>query len=312
MGCKFWTMKAAADEPTTGELRIYGPIGPDDGMSWLFDEITPKQFAADLDGLGAVKNLHVYINSPGGDVFAGQAIHSMLQRHPAAVTVHVDGLAASIASIVAMAGDTVLMPPNAMMMIHNPWSGIAGDARDMRKMADTLDTIRESMIAAYQGKTGMDRTQLLGLLNSETWMTAAEAIDLGFADRIEETAPIAASLVRPGVVAINGLEIDLTRFRNAPAPETFLRDAGGRSRPTKRDLERALREAGLSQSAAKAVLARGYTAVETRDAGLEADPEREPEATTAAAEEAEEERAAIEAAYLDFQRSRAKGLGVAV
>lgn len=262
---KFWDFRAAEDAPSVGELLLYGPIGPDDGMGWLFDEITPKQFREDLDGLGDIAELRVMINSGGGDVFAGQAIHSMLVRHQARVTVYVDGLAASIASIVAMAGDTVVMPRNAMMMIHNPWTIGVGDAREFRKLAETLDGIRDAMIAAYEGKTGLSRAELLPLLNAETWMTADEAVAMGFADEIEQAKQVAAALVRPGIVAINGQQFDLGHYRNAPAFAELSRDAAAQHAPTKRAVERALRDVGLSQSAARAFVARAYQPDPPRD-----------------------------------------------
>jgi ATP-dependent Clp protease, protease subunit len=256
---KFWEFRAAgADEPKTGELLLYGPIGSDDGLGWLFDDMTPKQFHEELTGLGDVEQIRVMINSPGGDVFAGQAIHSMLTRHPAAVTVFVDGLAASIASIVAMAGDTVVMPRNAMMMVHNPWSVEVGDARAFRKMADTLDGVRDSMIAAYESKTGKPRAEILALLNAETWMTAEQAVEMGFADEVEEKKKVAASLVRPGIVAINGREFDLGHYRNAPTFPDAERDAG-KGKPTKRDVEDALRDAGFTRGAIKRALAEGWS-----------------------------------------------------
>ena len=262
-------MKGGA-EPKTGELSLYGPIGPDDGMSWLFDEMSPKQFKQELDGLGDISDLKVFINSPGGDVFAGQAIHSMLTRHKARVTVYVDGLAASIASIVAMAGDTVIMPRNAMMMVHNPWTVAMGDAREFRKTAETLDSIRESMLAAYQVKTKMERASLMTLLNAETWMTAEEAVDMGFADELEAEKKIAASLVRPGVFTVQGREFDLSRFANVPDQWAAPRDA---AKPSKRDAEKALRDAGFSRDMAKALVARGWAA---SDEPIEEDePERD-------------------------------------
>src|SRR5690554_544642 len=127
----------------TGELILYGEISD---YTWWGDEVTPKQFKEDLDALGDIDILNVYINSPGGDVFAGQAIYSMLKRHKAYVNVFIDGIAASIASLIAMAGDKVIMPANAMMMIHNPWVFATGNANDLRKIADDLDKIRDSMI----------------------------------------------------------------------------------------------------------------------------------------------------------------------
>lgn len=209
---KFWQVRAAAEEGV-GELLLYGEISD---VTWWGDEVTPKQFWEDLQGLGDIKELKVYINSPGGDVFAGQAIHSMLKRHPAKVTVYVDGLAASAASIVAMAGDRVLMPKNAMMMIHNPWTFVAGDSAFLRQVAEELDKIRESLIAVYEGKTGLARERIVEMLNAETWMTADEAVELGFVDEIEEAKQVAASIAEPGRLVVNGITIDLSRFRNPP------------------------------------------------------------------------------------------------
>ena len=216
MGRKFWEFRAATDEPDTGELLIYGPIATDDGISWLFDDVTPLRFKEDLDALGDITQLNLFINSPGGDVFAGQAIHSMLRRHPANVTAFVDGLAASIASVVVMAADKVIMPRNAMMMVHNPWTLGIGDAEEFRKIADTLDKIRESVFAAYAEKTGMSRDDLLPLLDAETWMTAEDAVGMGFADEIEEAKKIEASMTSSGKLVVNGLTFNISRFRNRP------------------------------------------------------------------------------------------------
>lgn len=211
-GRRFWQFRAAA-EPGVGELLLYGVISD---VSWFGDEVTPKQFWDDLQKLGDIKELRVYINSPGGDVFAGQAIHSMLRRHPATVVTYIDGLAASAASVVAMAGDRVIMPRNAMLMIHNPWTIAWGDANEFRRIADELDKIRESLVTVYEDKTGLDRDRIIGMLDAETWMTAEEAHELGFADEIEEAKQVAASVAGPGRLIVNGVEIDLSRYRNPP------------------------------------------------------------------------------------------------
>lgn len=209
---RFWQVRAAA-EPGVGELLLYGEIAD---TTWWGDEVTPKQFWEDLQKLGDIKTLNVYINSPGGDVFAGQAIYSMLKRHPATVTVYVDGLAASAASLVAMAGDRIVMPRNAMMMIHNPWTWAAGDANTLRAIADDLDKIRESLVAVYENRTGLDRERIIEMLDAETWMTAEEAVAMGFATEIEESKSVAASLAGPGRLVINGVTIDLSHFRHPP------------------------------------------------------------------------------------------------
>ena len=208
---KFWQFRAAA-EPGVGELLLYGEIAD---ATWWGDEVTPKQFWDELQKMEGIKELRVYINSPGGDVFAGQAILSMLNRHPATVTVYIDGLAASAASLIAMAGDKIIMPRNAMMMIHNPWTIAWGDANMFRQVADDLDKTRESMIPVYEAQTGLERDEIIEMLDAETWMTAEEAVDLGFADEIEEAKQVAASIAGHRIV-VNGVEMDLSRFRNPP------------------------------------------------------------------------------------------------
>lgn len=186
---KFWNMNKIKNNE--GELLIYGPISDE---SWWGDEVTPKQFKEDLDALGDIDTLNIYINSSGGDVFAGQAIYSIISRHKAQKIVYIDGLAASIASIIAMAGDLVVMPKNAMMMIHNPWTIAMGNAQDFRKLADDLDKIRESLIAAYQEKSNLDREKIIELMDAETWLTADEALEYRFIDEIEKPKQIAASI----------------------------------------------------------------------------------------------------------------------
>ncbi|WP_084413194.1 head maturation protease, ClpP-related [Desulfovirgula thermocuniculi] len=209
---KFWRFRAATDNPNIGELLLYGTIGSE---TWWGDEVTPKQFKADLDALGNVEEIRVFINSDGGDLFAGQAIYSMLKRHKAKKTVYIDGLAASVASAIAMAGDVVYMPRNAMMMIHNPWTIAMGTAEDFRKLADDMDRIRETLITVYQDKSGLERERIIEMMDAETWLTAEEAVELGFADEIEETRGLAASL-EGGYLVINGQRFDLRRYRNAP------------------------------------------------------------------------------------------------
>lgn len=292
---KFWEFRNQAGSPGVGELFLYGLIGPDDGLSWLFDEISPKQFKADLDALGDISELRVFINSEGGDVFAGQAVHSMLKRHPANVIVTVDGLAASIASVIAMAGNVVRMPRNAMMMVHNPMRKTVGDAAEHRKMADTLDQVRESIVAAYQEKTGMDHDELIALLDAETWMTAADAVEMGFADEIEESQQIAASLVAPRVLLVNGQAVHLDRFTNAPADESFGR-AQSRPDPYTQQAEAAMQalaeyeRRSLDRIAVRAKAGKTLTQVDLqrweriRDAAdrvlAQAVPQPEPEPTT--------------------------------
>ncbi|MTI95187.1 MAG: Clp protease ClpP [Firmicutes bacterium] len=209
---KFWTIRNSASDEKVGEVLLYGEIS---NYSWWGDEVTPKQFREDLDALGDVDEIRVYINSPGGDVFAGQTIYSIIKRHSATINVYIDGLAASAASVIAMAGDKIIMPVNSMLMIHNPWTFGFGEANDFRKLADDLDQIRGSMVAAYKTKTDKDDQEIIDLLDAETWLTAAEAVEAGFADEVEESKQVAAS-VRGRTVVINGQEMDLTRYNKAP------------------------------------------------------------------------------------------------
>lgn len=190
---KFWEIKATANSDDTGEIYIYGDIV---SYKWDDADVTAADFAKDLNALGDIKTLNIYINSYGGSVFQGQAVYSILKRHSAEKNVYVDGIAASIASLIATAGDNIYMPENAMMMIHNPWGFAMGNAQEMRQMADSLDKIRKAMIPAYLNKTGEKLTEdkLVELLDAESWLTAQECYDYGLCDKLLEEKKIAASV----------------------------------------------------------------------------------------------------------------------
>lgn len=160
-------------------LFLNGTIAED---SWFDDDVTPQMFKEELmDGSG---NITVWINSPGGDCVAAAQIYNMLREYPGNVTVKIDGIAASAASVIAMAGDKVLMSPVSMMMIHNPMTIAFGDSAEMQKAIDMLAGVKDSIINAYEIKTGLSRVKLAHLMDSETWMDANKAIELGFADEI--------------------------------------------------------------------------------------------------------------------------------
>ena len=188
---KFWNFVKNEVDPKIGQLDLYGEISD---VSWFGDEVTPAQFKKDLDSLGDIEQLDIYINSPGGDVFAGQAIYSILKRTKAHITVHIDGLAASIASIVAMAGDEIIMPKNAMMMIHNAWTYAAGNKDELRDMADTLDKIDSVLVDVYASKTGREKDEIVEKMNAETWFTADEALGFGLIDSVGEEMRVAAMM----------------------------------------------------------------------------------------------------------------------
>ena len=215
---KFWQIKNISDDEA--EIVLYGEIYSDGGL-WLDEEgniTTPRQFYDDLKALGDVKKLTVRINSIGGDIFAAQAIYTQLKSHKARVVAIIDGIAASAASVVAMAGDVVKMPNNALMMIHNPAMGMLGyfTADEMKKYAKQLEVVKEGIIHAYAGKTGLDAERISRMMDKETWMTGKEAKELGFVDEILfEDVPVAA---HGEVLIMNGVRHDMSKL-SVPLPK---------------------------------------------------------------------------------------------
>ena len=174
---KFWNWIKDSDETRT--LRLEGPI---DEESFWGDEITPQMFRDALNaGEGAVT---VWINSPGGNVFAAAEIYTMLKDYKGSITVKIDAIAASAASVVAMAGDVVQMSPVAMLMIHDPSTVAMGNTKDMEKAIEVLNEVKESIINAYASKSGLSHARIANLMSNETWMNAKKAVELGFADEV--------------------------------------------------------------------------------------------------------------------------------
>lgn len=171
---KFWNWVRNEDNRT---LYLNGTIAEE---SWFDDDVTPAAFKAEL--LSGEGDITVWINSPGGDCVAASQIYSMLMDYKGAVTVKIDGIAASAASVIAMAGTTVLMAPTALMMVHNPLTVAMGDSEEMKKAIALLDEVKESIINAYEIKTGLSRARLSHLMDAETWLSAHKAVELGFAD----------------------------------------------------------------------------------------------------------------------------------
>ena len=173
----FWNWVKNTDETRT--LYLEGVIAEE---SWFSDEITPAMFKEELfSGNGPII---LHINSPGGDCIAASQIYTMLMDYPHDITVQIDGMAASAASVIAMSGTKVCMSPTSMMMIHNPFTCAMGDSDEMRKAIQLLDEVKESIINAYEIKTGLSRTKLSHLMDSETWMSAHKAKELGFCDEV--------------------------------------------------------------------------------------------------------------------------------
>lgn len=169
------------------EIYIYDDIGP----SWL-GLIGADRFQADLKALGAVNEITVRINSVGGDVFEGTAIYNLLNKHAANVTVDIDGVALSIASVIAMAGDTIRIAENGMLMIHNPWTIAVGESDDMLKAAELLDTVKTSIVGTYASRTGLEDEELSSLMDEETWFVGQAAVDKGFATEVTANKAVAA------------------------------------------------------------------------------------------------------------------------
>lgn len=174
------------------EIFIYDEIG----RGWLGGGVSAEDFVKDVQAMNLTSDdeLRLRINSPGGDLFDGNTIYNYLRASPFKVSVHIDGVAASAASIVAMAGDTVSMPENSFLMIHNPWMVVAGDAQVMRKVADDLDVLREGAVSTYMSRVNLTREEVVTMLDEETWLSANDSVGYGFADVIDDPVRAAALL----------------------------------------------------------------------------------------------------------------------
>jgi len=235
---KWWKIESKADK---AEIWIYEEIGED---FWTGGGITAKGFQKELSEIKAGQ-IDLHINSPGGLVFDGITIYNLLKQHPATVTTYIDGLAASIASVIALAGDKVIMAANALFMVHNPFGMVAGNANEMRDFADKLDKVRGSISTTYIAKTGKSEDDINDLMDAETWMTADEAMEAGFIDEIGGEADMAACAKFIPVMAKAGFQ---------HIPENIAK----KGKHSARDLERILRDGGCSEAMAKSILAEGF------------------------------------------------------
>lgn len=212
---KFWNFKAKTAD--IAELMLYGPISED---SWWGDEVTPKQFAQDLKDIGEVSELHIRINSGGGDVFAANTIYNLIRSKSCKKIVHIDGLAASAASVIAMVGDEIIMPGNALMMIHDPWTYTRGNSAELAETIELLNKVKDTLVFAYKEKTKKTEEEISDLMAAETWMTGEEAVEMGFADTLEGEVYVAASMVPEKdktLMVFNGVTVDINRYKNGDA-----------------------------------------------------------------------------------------------
>lgn len=218
----FWKFRNEA-ESETAELLLYGEISD---VSWYGDEVTPKEFHKDLISCEG-KDLAVHINSPGGDVFAAQAIYTQLKAYTGKVTMHIDGMCASAATIIACAGDTVIMPSNTIYMIHNPKSAMLGyfDAPQLDKISESLGAVKQTIVNVYMARVHgvLTETQIKHKMDSETWMTADEAKSYGFVDEITEAIPI-ENKWDGDMLIVNSVSCKLERFKNISDLRAILPD----------------------------------------------------------------------------------------
>lgn len=223
---EFWKFKNNADGEA--ELLLYGEISD---ASWYGDEVTPKKFADDLAACGG-KNLTVRVNSPGGDVFAAQAIYNQLKAYSGKVTVKIDGMCASAATVIACAGETVIMPSNTIYMIHNPKSAMLGyyDAVQLGKVSDRLTTVKQTIVNVYMGRVGnaLSEVQVKHKMDSEEWMTADKAKEYGFVDEIADEIPI-ENRWEDNLLIVNSVSCKLDRFENVADLRAILPEKEKRS-----------------------------------------------------------------------------------
>ena len=204
---KFWNVMKNEEEKSA-ELILYGSIGSDE----YWDDISDKAFKQDIENLGDVENITLHINSPGGSVFSAVAIANILKNHKAKVTANIDGLAASAATIITSACDTVRMPKNALFMIHNPITFAYGNNQEMQKTVQMLDKVKNSIIETYLNKTKTDKETLSELMDNETWMNAEEAKEYGFIDEILDEN-VEKEVIENKLI-INNMAFDISKFKN--------------------------------------------------------------------------------------------------
>ena len=197
MNRKFWNWVKNSVPDEFGNTRTLYLDGQISEETWWGDEVTPEAFRKELfEDSG---DITLWINSPGGDCFAAAQIYNMLMEYPGKITVKIDGLAASAASVIAMAGSRVCMSPVAILMIHNPATVAMGDTEAMKKAIGMLNEVKESIINAYELKSGMDRAKISKMMDSETWLNAKKAVELGFADDILKRSDVPEDMEPPAV-----------------------------------------------------------------------------------------------------------------
>ena len=226
---RFWRIENSADSNGTGSeatLYIYGDIMQYDMEWWNWpDDVIPHRFRQELDSLANVNTIHVRINSGGGSVFGAYAIMNLLKSHKAKIITYNDGIAASAATIIAMAGDKIVSALGSIWMVHLPLTVVTGNANDLQKAAEILNTITESMLDVYHGRTGIPKAELLEMMKNDTWMTGREAKEKGFVDEVTDLEVVAYLSNDKATAFFNGLGISLTEVHNKEVLANMLKPA---------------------------------------------------------------------------------------
>lgn len=245
-GEAFWNIRNAAEsESGETEVEFFGPISE---YSWWGDEVTPKTFKDALWAAGNGGPVRVKVNSPGGEVFAASAIRSILQDYPGRVTADIIGLAASAATVVVTGADRVVMRDTAMFMVHDPGTVAWGTIEEFEQVLAVLKSVKESILNAYAGKTGKEREELAKLMRDETWMTAQQALEMGFVDEVISSGPVKSA--QPSNKLRAGFLNCLSGYANVPDGVTALLDEEAEAAPV--DETNVAEEAADSSEAAEA------------------------------------------------------------
>ena len=237
------------------KYQIVNKASPEEASVYIYDEVSyfgvnAEEFIKDLNDIKA-KTIHIRLNSPGGSVFDGTAIFNAIKQHKSKTITHIDGLAASISSVIALASDEIRMAENAFLMIHDPWSIVIGNADVMREEADLLDKISGTIAKTYVAKTGKDEEEIKELMNAETWLSAEEASEMGFVDVVDEIETDEKA---------KATLFDLSVFIKGDEMTKIIQEKQGEAKkePDKRTAEKALRDAGFSRSDALKIVAKGF------------------------------------------------------
>lgn len=216
----FWNLTKDKKDPKKLTMQVYGKIysNPQGFFGSSKDDVVASTFVSDLAKYPEAEQIHVYINSPGGEVFAANSIRQQLVNHQAKVFVHVDGIAASAATVIAAAGDVVSMARSGLLMIHNPLTTVTGNAKDMEKTIGVLNKVRSTIVSVYKAKTKLPEDKIVEIMDAETWLDADEALKLGFIDEIiEDTKPVKASMTDESCI-INDIPFEFCAFTD---PDLF-------------------------------------------------------------------------------------------